>query len=138
MSIDKILKKIEDDAHKEAEQILLESEQRAEQIKKKAHSESAVLAEAIMKESEKQARLEVSRILTQARLERKLEILSSKKELIDGVLEKAFKKVGHDRSRLKKEVIEKEGRREENLDEQTLIDELRPKLEKFIVDVLKI
>ena len=136
--LEKILKKITDDAHEEAARIIQESRQRAEQIKKTSREESAVLAETVLKESEKQAQLEISRIVTQARLERKIDILSCKKELIDQVIEEAFQKAAHDWSRMNKEVIDKEGRREEALDEKTLLDELRPKLEKFIADILKI
>lgn len=138
MSLEKILEKITHDAHEEAARIIQESRQRAEQIKKTFREASDVLAEAVLEESERQAQLEISRIVTQARLERNLDILSCKKEQIDQVLEKAFHEAAHNRASLKKEVIEKKGRSEEALDEKTLLDELRPKLEKFIADILKI
>jgi vacuolar-type H+-ATPase subunit H len=138
MSLEKILKKITDDAHEEAARIIKESRQRAEQIKKTFREESAVLAETVLKESERQTQLEISRILTQARLERNIEILSCKKEQIDLVIEKAFHKAAHGWESMNKEVIDKEGRSEEALDQKTLLDELRPKLEKFIADILKI
>lgn len=138
MSLEKILKKISTDAHEEAARIIQDSRQRAEQIKKTSREESDVLAETVFKESERQAQLEISRIVTQARLERKIEILSCKKEQIDLVIEKAFQKVAQGWEGMNKEVIDKEGRSEEALDQKTLLNELRPKLEKFIVDILKI
>lgn len=138
MSLEKILKKITDDAREEAERIIQESRERAEQIKKDAGRESSVLAEAIIQESEKDVRLEISRILTQARLEGNIKILSSKKEMIDRVIDSAFRQAVSDRAHLKKEVIDKKGRSQQNLDEKTLVNELRPKFEKFIADLLKI
>jgi len=138
MSLEKIVKKITDDAHQEAERIIQESRQRAEQIKGKSQEEAAASEEEILKESEKLAQLEISRIVTQARLERKIEILSCKKQLIDQVLVKAFKETAQGRVRLNKEVIDKKGRGEEVLDEGALLEEMRPRFEKFIADILKL
>jgi len=138
MSLEKILKKITDDAQGEVDQIIQESQRRAEQIKDSSRKEVAVQAEAVLKESKRLAGLETSRIVTQARLERKIDVLSCKKELIDTVLEQAFRKAGENWGRLKRVVIDKEGQSEESLDEQMLKTELRPQLEKFIADVLKI
>jgi vacuolar-type H+-ATPase subunit H len=138
MSLEKILKKIEDDAHQGADCIIQESRQRAEQIKGAAREEAAEMAESILKENERQARLEASRIVTQARLERKIDLLACKKELIDMVLDRAFQKESRGREGLKRIVIQKEGQREEAFDEKRLKDELRPRLEKYIADLLKI
>ncbi len=138
MSIEKILKKIIDDAQSEADKILHESEIKADEIKEKAHEEAVNLAEALIKEEERKGQLEASRLITQARLERRISILSRKKELIHEVLEKAFQKGDLGKEGLKRKVILKDGEKEEPYDEERLKDELRLKLENEIIEALKI
>lgn len=138
MSLEKILKKIIDDAQSEADKIILESEGKAEEIKEKAHEEALNLAEALMKEEERKAQLEASRLITQARLEKRISILSRKKELIDEVLEKAFQKRELGKEGLKRKIILKDGEKEEPYDEQRLKGEFRSKLENEIIEALKI
>jgi vacuolar-type H+-ATPase subunit H len=138
MSLEKILKKIIEDAQSEADKIILESEKKAGEIKEKARQEAANLAEALIKEEERKGRLEASRLVTQARLERKISILSRKKELIDHVLEKAFQKGVLGKEGLKRKIIMKDGEREEPYDEKRLKEELRLKLENEIIEALKI
>ena len=138
MSLEKILKKIINDAQAEADKIILESEKKAAEIKEKALKQGSDLAEALVKEAERQSNLEASRIITQARLEKKIDALSRKKELIDEVLEKAFQKGARGKEGLKRKIIMKEGEREEPYDEERLKEELRSKLENEILDALKI
>ena len=138
MSLEKILEKIIDDANSEAEKILLESRERADGIKEKAEKEASELAEALVKEADRQGELEASRIITQARLETKINILSKKKELVQEVLEKAFQKKFLEKMGLKRKIITKQGEREESLDESRLKDELRARLENEILEVLGI
>lgn len=138
MSLEKILKKIIDDAQSEADKVLKESKNKADEIKEKGREEATNLAEALIKEEERKGELEASRLITQARLERRISILSRKKELIDGVLEKAFKKGGLGKEGLKRKVILKDGEKEEPYDEERLKDELRLRLENEIIEALKI
>ena len=138
MSLEKILKKIQDDAQAEANRIILENQQKAEEIKEAARKEGSELAASLVKEVERKGNLEASRIVTQARLERRIKILSCKKELIDEVLEKAFQKEGLGKKVLKRKIIMKDGEKEESFDEKKLKEELRPKLENYIAEVLKI
>ncbi len=138
MSLDNILKNIIADAQAEAEKIILESQKKAAQIKEKAKKEGSELAGALVKETERQGQLEASRIITQARLERKMVILSSKKEIIQEVLENAFKRGSKGTKGLKRKVIMKGGEREELFDEERLKEELRTKLESEILEALKI
>jgi vacuolar-type H+-ATPase subunit H len=138
MSLDNILKNIIADAQAEAEKIILESQKKAAQIKEKASKEASELAEALIKETERQGRLEASRIITQARLERKIGILSCKKEIIQEVLNNALKKGGKGTKGLKRKVIMKGGEREEPYDEERLKEELRSRLESEILEALKI
>lgn len=138
MSLEKILKKIIDDAQAEADKIILESQKKAEEIKEKGRKEASGLAEALVKEAERQGHLEASRIITKARLEKKINTLSRKKELIEEVLEKAFQRGAKGKERLKRKIIMKEGESEEPYDEEKLKEELRSKLENEILEALKI
>jgi vacuolar-type H+-ATPase subunit H len=138
MSLEKILKRIIDDAQAEADKIILESKKKAAEIKEKAQKQVSDLAEALVKEGERQGHLEASRIVTQARLEKKINTLSRKKELIEEVLEKAFQKGAQGKKGLKRKIIMKEGEREEPYDEEKLKEELLTKLENEILEALKI
>lgn len=138
MSLEKILKKINDDAQAEVKRIILENQKKATRIKENARKEASELAEALLKEAEREAHLEASRLITQASLERKINLLTRKKELIEEVLKKAFQSESLDKRGLKKKIILKDGEREESFDQQKLKEELRPKLENYIVEVLKI
>ncbi len=138
MSLEKILDKIINDASAEAEKILVESREKAEKIKEEAEKKASELADALVEEAERQGQLEASRLITQARLETKINILSRKKELIQEVMEKAFQKKILGEKILKRTIITKKGEREEAFDEDRLREELLSKLENEIVEVLGI
>lgn len=138
MSLDKIVKKIIDDAQAEADRIILEGRSKAEVIKENARREASEMGKALEKEAERQGRLEASRIVTQARLEKKLEILSLKKELVEKVLDRAFRKSASSRKGLRRKLIMKQGEKEEPYDEARLKEELRSRLENEIIEALKI
>ncbi len=138
MSLEKILNTIIEDAQAEAVAIVKESQSKAEEIKETARKEALELAEALHADEERQGRLEASRLITQARLEGRIDILSTKKEIIEDVLAKALDKERSSIEKLKRQIIMKEGEREEAFDESRLLDEIRPQLEKFINDALKL
>ena len=138
MSLEKILDKIIDDANAEADKILVESREKAEKIKEEAEKKASELADALVEEAERQGQLEASRLITQARLETKINILSRKKELIQEVMEKAFQKKIPGEKTLMRTIITKKGEREEAFDEDRLREELLSKLENEIVEVLGI
>ncbi|TET23650.1 MAG: hypothetical protein E3J76_03955 [Candidatus Aminicenantes bacterium] len=138
MSLEKILKKIVDDGQAEADRIILENQKKAEEIKENARKETLELAEALLKEAEQKGNLEANRLITHARLEKRINILSRKKELIDEVLEKAFVKESLGKKSLKRKIILKDGEIEESFDEKKLKEELRPGLESYIAKVLRI
>ena len=138
MSLEKILKRITDDARAEADKIILENKRKAKEIKENAREEASKLAEELVKEAERKARLEASRLVTQARLEKKINILSEQKDLIEEVLGKAFQKSIKSAKGLKRKIILKKGEREEPYDEERLKEELRSKLENEIMEALKI
>ncbi len=138
MSLEKILDKIIDDANAEADKILVESREKAEKIKEEAEKKASELADTLVEEAERQGQLEASRLITQARLETKINILSRKKELIQEVMEKAFQKKILGEKILKRTIITKKGEREEPFDEDRIREELLSKLENEIVEVLGI
>jgi V/A-type H+-transporting ATPase subunit E len=138
MSLEKILEKIIDDADAEVEKILHESREKAGEIKEKAEKEASEQAEVLVKEVERRGQLEASRLITKARLETKINILSRKKELVHEVLEKAFQKKMLEKTGLNRKIITKKGEREEPLDEARLKEELRSRLEKEIIEALGI
>jgi vacuolar-type H+-ATPase subunit H len=138
MSLEKILDKILEEARIEAEQIILESRQKAEEIKQNARLQGKMQADTILEQVERQGNLEASRLVTQARLEKRIDVLSCKKDLIDEVLDKAFQKRKGEKIELKRKIILKDGELEEFIDQEKLKQELRPRLEKDIAEVLKI
>ncbi len=138
MSLEKILKRITDDARAEADKIILENKRKAKEIKENAREEASKLAEELVKEAERKARLEASRLVTQSRLEKKINILAEQKNLIEEVLGKAFQKSIKSAKGLKRKIILKQGEREEPYDEERLKEELRSKLENEIIEALKI
>lgn len=138
MSLEDIIQKISQDAEEEAGGIIQESAQKAEAIKKEAKREAKARGEILVKEEERMGELEAHRITTQARLEKKLYMLSLKKELVDEVLEQAFRMAGTESKTLTKTVVLKEGEIKESYDRDKLQEEIRPQLEKDIAEVLKI
>jgi vacuolar-type H+-ATPase subunit H len=138
MSLEKIIEKIISDAEAEAEEIIRESRDKAENIRKAAEKEGAERAAAYLQEAEREAGLEASRILTQARLEKKLKILRQKRELLDDILRAAFEADPLRQKEFKRKVIAKDGEREESFDREKLIEELRSRLENDILEALKI
>jgi len=136
MSLENILKKINEDAQVEVHKIIEESNTKAEEIKNQARQEAQDHASAFLREEERKGQLEASRIVTQARLQKKLDILAFKKDLIDQILEKAFQQEKFDGGSLTRTVILKDGEREEAFDEQKMMDQIRPQLEKYICELL--
>lgn len=138
MSLENIIQKIIQDAGAEAEKIVQESTQKGESIKEEARKEAKTLGEKLIKDEERAASLDAHRLVTQARLEKRLHILSLKKKLVDEVLEQAFKMAGAENRTLTKTIILKDGEKKESYDRERLKAELRPLLENEIVKVLKI
>lgn len=138
MSLEKILNTIIEDAQAEAVSIVKESQSKAEEIKRAAGQEAEELASALQVEEERLGRLEASRLITQARLQGKLDILSTKKEIIEDVLAKAMKRERDGIKKLKRQIILKGGEKEESLEERKLLEQIRPQMEKFISEALKL
>lgn len=138
MSLEKIIKKISDNAEAEVRKIIDKSKQEAEEIKKKAGEEASNAAEEYLSEEERRRELEANRIVTKARMDKKMKILFCKKEIIDEILDAAFKEAIRGKESLKKRIIMKEGEKEGALDKDKLKDELRPEIERSIAEDLKL
>jgi len=138
MSLEKILNAIIEDAQAEAVAIVKESQSKAEEIKEAARLEAEKLAGAIRSEEERLGHLEASRLVTQARLKGRIDILSTKKKIIEDVLSEAMARERSGVQKLKRQIIMKEGKKEETFDERKLLEEIRPQLEKLIIDTLNL
>jgi vacuolar-type H+-ATPase subunit E/Vma4 len=138
MSLEKILNTIIEDAQAEAVEIVKESQSKAEDIKAVARREAEESAAAIHAEEERLGRLEASRLITQARLEGRIDILSNKKKIIDDILNEALDRERSGIKALKKTIVLKRGEREEAFDESRLLEKIRPQMEKLVSDALKL
>ncbi|MGQ9475120.1 MAG: V-type ATP synthase subunit E [Actinomycetota bacterium] len=96
MSLEKLLEKIESDAREESRRILAEAEEEAARIKREAEEEARQEAESIARSFHARAENERLRIISQARLEGRIDLLAAK----DQVLEEAFREVSESFRRL--------------------------------------
>ena len=97
MALEDILKRVRDDAHKEAEEIKAGAEKTISEIIKEAEKKARAAKEEFLNKAKAQAALEYQRILSNARLEAKKGLLSAKRRLINKVFEEvsdAFVKLG--------------------------------------------
>ena len=138
MSLDIIIAKVLDDARAEAGRILAECRRKADALRAEEARRAESLAEAVRRESADEAALEAGRIVTQARLERRIELLAARKALVDEVLEQALAK-GPLRDRvLSKTIVSRDGETREPFERAKLLEEIRPGLENPIAEILKI
>ena len=138
MSLDNIVEKIIAEGKAEAENLVRESREKAAAILSAAEKEAAEQADTALKEAERQASLQANQILAQARLEKKIALLRQRRELLDEVLKKAFQQAAPGQAGLKRRIVGKEGARDEPFDRDRLLEELRPRLEREILEALKI
>jgi vacuolar-type H+-ATPase subunit E/Vma4 len=138
MGLQEILKKISSQGEDEAHKILEESREKAQQIKKNAEKEASHQAEEYLNKEKRRAEMEATRIMTQARLDKKMKILFCKKEIINQVLDEAFDQALKGKKDLKKKVVTKDGEKQSLLDIKRIKDDLRPELEAQIAEDLKL
>jgi vacuolar-type H+-ATPase subunit H len=138
MGLDDILKKINSQGEAEVHQIIEQNQEKAQQIRIHAEKEASKEAEEYLINQERQAEMEATRIMTQARLDKKIKILYCKKELIDQVLEDAFTQALKGRQALEKRVIMKDGEKQSPLHKEKIKDEIRPLIEGQIAEDLKL
>lgn len=90
MSLEKLLEKIESDAREEGRRILDRAREEAARMRKEAEEEARKEREAISRSFQNRAENERLKILSQARLEGRIELLSAK----DAILEEVFEEAG--------------------------------------------
>lgn len=138
MSLDIIIAKVLDDARAEAGRVLAEYRGTADELLAEEARLAEDQAEAVRREAGDEAALEAGRIVTQARLERRIALLAARKALVDEVLEKALAK-GPLRDRaLSKTIVSRHGETREPFERARLLEEIRPVLENAIAEILKI
>lgn len=138
MSLDIIIAKVLDDARAEAGRVLAEFRGTADELRVEEARLAEDQAESIRREAADEAALEAGRIVTQARLERRIELLAARKALVDEVLERALAK-GPLRDRvLSKTIVSRDGETREPFERAKLLEEIRPGLENAIAEILKI
>ncbi|HZX09506.1 MAG TPA: hypothetical protein VFG01_01055 [Acidobacteriota bacterium] len=138
MGLDEILKKISSQAESEAHKVVEESQEKARQIKKNAEMEASKQAEEYLLHEKRRSEMEATRIMTQARLDKKMKILFCKKEIIGQILDEAFDQALKGRKGLKKTVVMKDGEKRSALDKKRIKDELRLGMEGKIAEDLKL
>jgi predicted ABC-class ATPase len=138
MSLDIIIAKVMDDARAEADRILAEHHGKAEALLAAETRLGETQADAVRREAADEAALDAGRIVTQARLERRIGLLAARKALVDEVLEKALANVSLGHRALSKTIVSRGGETEEPFERARLMDELRPGLENAIAEILKI
>lgn len=95
MALEDILKRIRENARKEAGRIKKEAETRAEAVAEEAKKEAASIREKLLEEGKASSRQERRRILTIANLESRKEILRRKQNLIEEAFQKASNHLKH-------------------------------------------
>ena len=138
MSLDNIIAKVLDDARSEAGRILAEHRGKADALRAEEARLAERLAEAVRREAAAEASLEAGRIVTQARLERRIELLAARKALVDEVLEQALAQSSLRDRALTKTIVSRSGETEEPFERAKLLEEIRPGLENAIAEILKI
>jgi vacuolar-type H+-ATPase subunit H len=138
MSLEKIIERIISDAEAEAGRIVASSRESAEGLVREAEREAAERSAAFLQEAERDASFRANQLLAQARLEKKIALLRERRDLLEKVLRRAFAQAAPAEIRLKRQVVVRDGIKEEDFDRERLLEELRPRLEKDIVEALKI
>ena len=138
MSLDIIIAKVLDDARAEAGRILAEHRWKAEGLIQAEQRLGEIQAEAVRRETGNEAALEAGRIVTQARLERRIELLAARKVLVDEAIGQALAKERFRDRALSKTIVSRDGETEEPFERAKLLEEIRPGLENTIAEILKI
>ena len=138
MSLEKIIERIISDAEAEAGRIIASSREKAEGLVREAELEASERSAAFLQEAERDASFRANQIMAQARLEKKIALLRERRDLLEKVLRKSFDQAAPKGIRLRRQVVAREGMKEEDFDRERLLEELRPRFERDIVEALKI
>lgn len=138
MSLDIIIAKVLDDARAEADRILAEHREKAAELARAEALRAEAEADAVRREAGETAAQEAGRIVTQARLERRIALLVARKALVDEAIGRALAEPRFREAALSKTVISRAGTKEEPFDREKLMEEILPGLENALAGILGI
>lgn len=137
MAVDDIVKKILSDADMEASNIKKKAEKKAEEILKVAEKQAQNKKNEYLDSFNQYMKQTVQKIITNANMEAKRIILVAKSEVIDEVFKLAAKEI--DKTRLpKKIVVLKDGQKEEAVNPEDFLMQLKLKLATPVAKTLNI
>lgn len=138
MSLEKIIENIIREAEEEAEKLRSAGRAAAEKLVATSKEEAEKKAARLRQQAEQDGQVEALRILSQARLEKKLALLTARRKWVDMVLEKAMEAADIKRQIIKRTIVTREGLAEEKIAEDKFKEELRLRYEKQILKLLGI
>ncbi len=136
MSLETIIEKIISEAEAEAARLRREAQDKAEQIVAANCQQAEKKAAALQQQAEQEGQLEALRILSQARLEKRLTLLQARRKWVERVLDKAVEAVGPSGRSMQRTIITREGRSQEELTPEELKEDLRLRYEKLVLEIL--
>lgn len=134
MSLESIISHIVDKTNKEIDEIIQKAKEEKEDIIRQAKEEAKKLYEAKMAEETRFCENLKEKIIVNARLEAKKELLNTKQKLIEEVLEKYKPHIN--KSALKKTLVKREGVEEVSEKADFYLDKIRLGYETEIAKIL--
>ncbi len=105
--VEKIVKKINEDAEAEASKILQDARAQAEEVKKEAEAEADEIYKEIISRYEREAEQEKQRIVANAKLKARKAVLDAREEVIKAAFAEAERKLKELPKKEYKEILEK-------------------------------
>ncbi len=138
MGLEDIINNIIKEAEEEAEKLRQNARATADKLIASSREEAEKKAAQLQRQAEQEGQVEALRILSQARLGKKLALLAARRKWVDMVLNKAGEEAGlHDQT-VKRLIVTREGLEEEKVAEDRFKEDLRLRLEKQILELLGI
>lgn len=138
MGLDNIISNIIKEAEEEAEKLRQNAQATAEKLIIASREEAEKKGAKLRQQAEQEGQVEALRILSQARLEKKLALLVARRKWVDMVLTKACEEVGLQNQIIKRLIVTRQGLEEEKIAEERFKEDLRVRYEKQILKLLGI
>lgn len=138
MGVDNIISNIIKEAEEEAEKLRQNARATAEKLIITSREEAEKKAAKLRQQAEQEGQVEALRILSQARLEKKLALLAARRKWVDMVLNKASEEAGLQNQIIKRLIVTRQGLEEEKITEERFKEDLRLRYEKQILKLLGI
>lgn len=134
MSLESILKRINSGAEAEADKIIQDAKREAQNIIQQAKKEAQDIYQEILNKEKAALESQKQKLIVNARLKNKMQLLSVKQELMDSVFKELKAKL--DKAKLKKEEISHEKRHLVSEDVDFYLKQIRPDFEREIARIL--